>query len=240
MKTTRKSLPADTLGRLARYSSLAGAGLAATSAQASITVWDDTNWNLNGSNTADTSTGTDSVFFDFENGQVANDPGNTTRFDFELQVASSTNPYNGAVYQSAFVVPAIGYNSMIQSQNFPALLVSGDAIGASRQFGSAGLLATQSGAGNWLGTDIRGYLGLKFKLDPQSAQTYYGWADITVDYPSSGDFSITLHSFAYNDVDGQKILAGQTAVPEPDTVLPMGLLVLGAAGLSRYRRRKCA
>jgi hypothetical protein len=179
-----------------------------------------------------------SIYFDFENGRVSNDFFEAD-FNFIANYSLVSSGSNPRTYRSIALTILHG-SSIQQSQNFPARLASGAAIGASQQFGSAGLLATNSGLGNWNGGTHQGYVGLRFKIDPNSTKTYYGWADITVEYPASGAFGVTLNRFAYNDVDGETILAGQTVVPEPDTALPMALLVLGSTGMARYRRRNRA
>lgn len=72
----------------------------------------------------------------------------------------------------------------------------------------------------------RAYLGLQFE---SGGTTNYGWADITtVNYNS-----VTLHSYAYENIPDASIAAG--AVPEPSQ---MALLALGAAGLLGYRARQ--
>lgn len=87
--------------------------------------------------------------------------------------------------------------------------------------------SVQVGHWNALGT---GYLGLEFEV---GSQTDYGWAEITV----NGNYTITLDSVGYDD-SGNPVLAGAAApTPEPNSLL---LMVLGAAGLAAYRRKRAA
>jgi len=79
-----------------------------------------------------------------------------------------------------------------------------------------------------------GYVGFR-------SQGHLGWIHLKI----TGDgrqapTSFTIIDYAYNDVSGGGINAGQTtsaAVPEPGT-MAMGLLASGAAGLVALRRAK--
>lgn len=70
----------------------------------------------------------------------------------------------------------------------------------------------------------------------------YGWLDLSGLGGSGPDIpTLTLHSWAY-DASGAEIPAGFTAVPEPQaTSLVTGTaLVLGAAGVRAWRRKRAA
>jgi len=72
------------------------------------------------------------------------------------------------------------------------------------------------------------YVGFKFLL---GSQTDYGWASITI-----SSHNITFNNWAY-ETSGAAIAAG--AVPEPaNAAAGLGLLALGAAGVSAYKRRR--
>ncbi len=73
------------------------------------------------------------------------------------------------------------------------------------------------------------YLGLSF---PSGPNLYYGWIRVDVNQ-AAGTF--VVKDWAYNDVSGAGISAGQ--VPEPAT---LGLLAAGSLGLLAMRRRKHA
>lgn len=85
--------------------------------------------------------------------------------------------------------------------------------------------------GNWESGDY-GYLGLLIGdgTGTGAADVFYGYAEITV----NPDFSVTLHSFAYNDVRGQAITTVST-VPEPTV---MALTPLALAAIAAFRRRQ--
>jgi len=66
--------------------------------------------------------------------------------------------------------------------------------------------------------------------------THYGWADVLI-----SDGSLTVNEWAYNATPGASIPAGEDAgpVPEPaQSATGLGLLALGAAGVSAYKRRR--
>ncbi len=67
-----------------------------------------------------------------------------------------------------------------------------------------------------------------------------GWIQLRVSDTGSSTYpnEVTVIDWAYNDVSGGSIFAGQTtAVPEPSS-LALGLLAAGSAGLAALRRAK--
>lgn len=84
--------------------------------------------------------------------------------------------------------------------------------------------------GNW-DSSTTGLLGLQFDID---GQTHYGWAQLGVGFDAR---TLTLFDFAYEDVAGQGILAGQTAVPIP-AMAPLFGAAIGAMGALGFRRKK--
>ena len=83
--------------------------------------------------------------------------------------------------------------------------------------------------------DIAGdYVPVKFT---GGGQTHYGWIEIG----TATATSLQLVGWGYDDVDGHLPTlgggGGGGGVPEPGT-LGLGLLALGAAGVSAYRRRR--
>ena len=78
-----------------------------------------------------------------------------------------------------------------------------------------------------------GYIGLQFN---NGEDTYYGWAQVTAaNCNNRSSASLTVHDWAYNNVDGELITAG--AVPEPATALSLMLGGLVVAGYRRIRKR---
>ena len=98
------------------------------------------------------------------------------------------------------------------------------------------------------GTNNR-YLGFKFKID---GQFHYGWARLSVALSAHSRYTATITGYAYETIANKGITAGQTSgtaeVGVVDSAVPsvderasfrpasLGMLGLGAAGLSIWRR----
>lgn len=76
-----------------------------------------------------------------------------------------------------------------------------------------------------------GFAGFRFDA---GGTTLYGWAELTIDVTAPA--TVTISQWAYEDT-GAAIAVGATtaAVPEPSS---LGLLALGAAGVTAWRRKK--
>jgi hypothetical protein len=134
----------------------------------------------------------------------------------------------------------------------------GKRIGPKRDFQHKGVgavmaLALKTGScGEWLGkSNFQAYLGLKFTI---TGKIHFGWARVKVDtLQTQQKFSATLTGYAYETIPGKAIIAGatkgpdggaepapasiKTHTPKPATV---GMLALGAPGLSIWRREEPA
>jgi hypothetical protein len=117
----------------------------------------------------------------------------------------------------------------------PAALAAGALIdpSATANFGTSGKIADPFGKGNFP-VNGEAYLGFYFT---EADGLHAGWADLTTAGSADGNSrSLTLNSYAYNNVANQSILAGQTvATPEPTSI---SLIAMGAAGLAELRRRR--
>ena len=137
------------------------------------------------------------------------------------------NPYYGAanMYSSA---NGAGTNPLV------SMVTSGGNVDANLAPGTVipGALVMQNGVANStnLAPGQTGIMGIQF-ID--SGNTYNGWVRITRGNGGAGN----LVDHAYEDTPNAPITAGAGAVPEPGS---LGLLLLGAAGLSTWRRRKLA
>jgi hypothetical protein len=177
--------------------------------------------------------------------------------DYELLLQNSgtlarVGVFEGSLLNGAslrkFALSALDFSDSTQASS-AARLPFGASIGPARKFNSfLGTLAEQSvhlsasgnvsgpfGHFNSTGGDVSGYLGLEIL---QGSIPEYGWANIVV-HPN---FSVTLNGFAL-DTSGAGVTAGELgivpppATPEPASIL---LLVMGAAGLAAYRRKRKA
>lgn len=118
-------------------------------------------------------------------------------------------------------------------------LADGQSISASDTFDKNSSLGSvyyySDGGGAWPTNGIQnftGILGLEFDI---AGQNHYGWATLTIDSYSA---AVTLLDFAYEDVAGAGIAAGQvSSVPVP-AMAPLFTAALGAFGVSSFRRRK--
>jgi hypothetical protein len=94
------------------------------------------------------------------------------------------------------------------------------------------------------------YLGLKFLVN---GQTHFGWARLSVALNSYGQITATLTGYAYETIPNKPIIAGKkkgqddaehagsAAVTAPAfKPASLGLLAMGAPGLSIWRRRESA
>jgi hypothetical protein len=82
-----------------------------------------------------------------------------------------------------------------------------------------------------------GFVGIKFN---QGGNAHFGWIRLHVDIGPANAVTTTAIDWAYNDVAGQAILAGEgipASAPEPSTTA-MTLLATGSAGVLAWRRRR--
>jgi hypothetical protein len=108
--------------------------------------------------------------------------------------------------------------------------------------------ATSGSYGKWIDVTNR-YLGLKFKI---KGEVHYGWARLSV-HNVKTDITGTLTGYAYETIPNKAIIAGATkgtdeSLEESDANLAtptraldsLGILALGAPGLSIWRREESA
>jgi hypothetical protein len=84
---------------------------------------------------------------------------------------------------------------------------------------------------------VNAFAGIRFT---QAGNTHFGWIRLHVTTGPSDAVTATAIDWAYNDVAGASILAGEgvtAATPEPSTV-SMALLAAGAAGVLSWRKRR--
>ena len=98
---------------------------------------------------------------------------------------------------------------------------------------------TRSGGPLELGTGV--IVGFAF-TESSGGDTYYGWVDYDLSM-SEGSFTFTVNGWAYNDVAGQGIIAGQDQAAGSSAVPGLGglaALAIGAAGVRSRRQRTVA
>ncbi|MCU1235913.1 MAG: hypothetical protein JWP63_3880 [Candidatus Solibacter sp.] len=82
-----------------------------------------------------------------------------------------------------------------------------------------------------------GFAGIRFN---QGGNPYYGWIRLHATIGPGNAVTTTAIDWAYNDVTGQSIKAGEgvpSAAPEPSTI-SMALLAAGSAGVLAWRKRR--
>jgi len=109
-----------------------------------------------------------------------------------------------------------------------------------------GSFGTSGVGGSWVNVNNR-YVGVKFEI---KGQTHFGWVRLNVKVQVPQIITATLTGYAYETIANKPITAGQTkgpdntAIEEPTFAAPsrepltLGVLALGARGLSIWRREE--
>ena len=178
------------------------------------------------------------IYFDLQNTAVPSaSTTSVTGDDFEMK--GNTSKSKAKIYNAGTYNSSIAYSQRGPANRDYALRLSmGDTIG-SQSFSlnayfqdnyAGGTEPKGYGLGDWNAGD-RGFVGLRLTINGNS---YFGWADVTLNnLDGSGPGVFTLHDFAFDNVAGDMIQAGQ--IPEPSTV---ALLIAGAAGVLALKKRK--
>lgn len=138
----------------------------------------------------------------------------------------------GSVFGASVSQGVVGFVAGAGSFNYAANLSYGQDIGAAAaSIGNVafGTMIFASGfTYSQFGTTGEAFVGFQFDV---GAGTQFGWARVNMD---SGvpENTFTVMDFAFADA-GESIFAGQ--VPEPGS---LGLLALGALGLTSWRKRR--
>jgi len=177
------------------------------------------------------------IIIDSTNSTFEIDFGNNDITNFIINLFTGTSS-SKPIYTLNIDPQTIGAYAQLAFQPYVNALSNGDQVNNAtaswlNSTGTGTLGArkqTFSGAftsvGSFPGT-IDKYIGVKFTLN---SNVNYGW--IQVKMPGNPAYSIVT-GYAYNDEDDGDITAGQ--IPE---VGSLGLLALGAAGLSLWRKRR--
>jgi len=137
---------------------------------------------------------------------------------------------------------AIAGSGAIAKLNSGAVISSGGSFVGSgvlrNKYSSSGFVWSSSGNFPSQGD---GFAGVRFQ---QAGQTHYGWIHFSFSDTNNDGWldQITATDWAYENVAGGSILAGQTtgaAVPEPGS-MSLSVLALGSVGVLALRRRRKA
>ena len=145
-------------------------------------------------------------------------------------------PFGGG---AAYGPNNLAYGASISGQSFYAG-ADGGPLQLAYTFYNPGNFYGAFGGLNFPGNGASGYIGVQFQSG--GGDLVFGWIGVTVtgDVTDAnfGQASIDVNGFAYA-TSGWTITAGQTTsvIPEPSSV---GLLALGAAGLTVRRRKNAA
>lgn len=136
-----------------------------------------------------------------------------------------------------------------KGRSYALALPAGANIGPHKKFVKNGMMlkvSTLEGTekGYWRNVKNR-YLGLKFRI---KGRTHFGWARLTV-HNQGNQITSILTGYAYETIAGKPIIAGATKGPDEagpaadlgtrtPTSITLGMLALGAPGLSIWRREE--
>jgi hypothetical protein len=213
---TRSNIRPRVAKRLASYTALAGAFLAAPQIAKATVVYVD----LTSAPIA-IPTNNERLYLNFVTGDFDNE--SVSGWDFNafgqqfLLFAAQGNKEN----LSAFVF-----------SNFQvAALTAGTLISSASPFATGGL----EGNPAFYTTQNSAYIGMEFRNEA-TGQIDYGWVLLSTTGPNGVPASVI--GYAYENT-GQSVLAGQTSdVPEPSTAALFGIMAAGAAGVRAWRKRK--
>ena len=169
-------------------------------------------------------------------------------FSFSDFYAGWTNSGVGAL-----VLKGAPGNGFWASTNSAAALSAGVRVGPKGQFRGYGAMANMFQTfgsfvswGPWVNVKRR-YLGLKFSI---RGKIHFGWARLNVTN-GHGGFSGTITGYAYETIPNKAIITGNTHEPDDqqqsvsaclalhsEEPTMLGVLALGAPGLSIWRRKE--
>ena len=155
----------------------------------------------------------------------------------------STTTFNAAALVKARTASSIVSNVLFTDVN-AGMTIDADLASASEATGAALNLIQ----GTSQSTSKSGYIGgfatgserlLALSIDDGVSGSLYGWINYTLGF-FEGSFTLTINSWAYNNVMGEGIIAGQNQAAGSNAVPGLGglaALAIGAAGVRSRRQR---
>jgi hypothetical protein len=208
-------------GRLAAYATLAGVALAAPAVSKADIVYSGP-VNIIAPST------TSGVYLNVVTGVFNTAPASAPGWDVNpwgtttLGLFSPTNPTGGAY--------------VITATNIAQNMAVGTPISAANLFGSNSTAAGSQG--QWNLNSTNNFVGFRF-LNEATNAVHYGWMQLSLG-GTTGAQPRAIIGYAFENVAGRSINAGQTVVPEPSTTALLGLMAVGAVGVRAWRKRKAA
>ena len=157
----------------------------------------------------------------------------------------STTTFNAAALVKARTWSTLVTGSYVQFTDVNAgVTIDADLASETSAQGRAIIMAE----GSAQSTTKAGYIGgfetgserlLALNIDDGVSGSLYGWINYTLTYLEGG-FTLTINSWAYNDVLGEGIIAGQNQAAASNAVPGLGglaALAIGAAGVRSRRQR---
>lgn len=227
-KTALTTLASLVAASSAQASIINGAAVAISASANGGYDSETSNWDIDGNSSNET-------WFNVN----ANYSTTSTSFSTSSSSSSSTWTYRSASIRSSNRVTPFGF---LTSGSALKAVSSNSTVGSQGTFKAGLSLSGMSSSinSNLLTSETPLAITVGFRFN-RNGNTHYGVADLSYTFSPGSEASLNLNNVSWNDVAGQGITGGRSAVPEPaSAATALGLLALGAAGLRRMRKTKAA
>jgi hypothetical protein len=196
------------------------------------------------------------------NHTVSIDLNHDGKMDFRIHDSFACTSFCEYIVGAITVIPARQGNEILgypgRSRNYASALNAGVHVGPNRRFSPGNKVMVSGGYdagtntmgacfGPWKNSQHR-YLGLKFTVD---GKIHYGWARLNETCAKNGSNTAVLTGYAYETIANKPIITGRIRRPDgfpvqardaahtpPREPAGLGLLAMGAPGLSVWRRKE--